>query len=95
MESLDLKHETEGPGILDTFRAGVLDHEIGGLEKCRPEKRLQTKVLAEMMAIDPPRAKTTMKAWATFVQLASRTRMKAFDTLREYIPARVIDAGEL
>ncbi|KAK0614967.1 isoprenoid synthase domain-containing protein [Bombardia bombarda] len=98
MEKLDLKQipEVGAPGILETFSNGVFEHEVqGGLDKARPEKRLHAQLLAEMMAIDPLRAKTTMQAWARFVQLASRTRMKSFGTLLEYIPARVIDAGEL
>ncbi|KAK0701925.1 isoprenoid synthase domain-containing protein [Lasiosphaeria miniovina] len=98
MEMLDLKQlpDTGGPGILETFGTGVLDHNIeGSLGKLSSTKRLQARVLAEMIAIDAPRAKTTMEAWARFVQLASRTRLKAFDTLAQYIPARVIDCGEL
>lgn len=59
------------------------------------EKKLQAQILANMVAIDPPRAITAMKAWSKFVQLASRTRTRPFDTLKEYIPSRVIDAGEL
>lgn len=59
------------------------------------EKKLQAQILANMVAIDAPRAITAMKAWSKFVQLAARTRSRPFDTLEEYIPSRVIDAGEL
>jgi hypothetical protein len=94
MENMDLENiSTAEPGILDTFYKGVLDSKTDG--KSRPEKRLQAQILKEMLAIDPPRAITTMKAWARFVQLASQTRASPFRTLAEYVPARVVDAGEL
>lgn len=80
--------------LIDMFCEGVMDRETNGHR--RPEKLLQAKILAEMMAIDKPRAITAMKAWATFVQLASKTRAQnIFASLREYIPARVVDVGEL
>ncbi|KAF5252850.1 hypothetical protein FANTH_2174 [Fusarium anthophilum] len=77
--------------FLQPFVTPALEADARG----RPEKRLQAQIFSEMMAIDHRRAITTMKAWASFVQLASRTRMTPFQTLEEYIPARVIDAGEL
>lgn len=94
MENLDLKNIPEAPvGILDTFGSAVLDKDVK--PTMRPEKVLQAKILSEMMSIDKKRAIITMKAWASFVQLASRTRTAPFATLTEYVPARVIDAGEL
>ncbi|KAL7793174.1 isoprenoid synthase domain-containing protein [Trichoderma ceciliae] len=94
MEALDLENvSATAPGILETFGKGALDGKTDG--KSRPEKRLQAQILKEMMAIDPQRAITSMEAWARFVQLASQTRASPFRTLAEYIPARVIDAGEL
>ncbi|KAJ0114810.1 hypothetical protein J7T55_004551 [Diaporthe amygdali] len=48
-----------------------------------------------MISIDKERAIIAMKAWASFVQLASRTRTAPFETLADYVPARVIDSGEL
>lgn len=110
MENLDLKnvgassapcqYETN-PGqfeegrddMLHVFGDDALNHSITG--DARPEKKLQAQMLAEMMAIDRPRALTTMEAWAKFVQLASRTRAAPFETLAEYLPSRTIDAGEL
>lgn len=48
------------------------------------------------MAIDPERAVTSMKAWATFVELAAaRARSRPFETLEDYLPYRIIDAGEM
>jgi len=61
----------------------------------RPEMRLQSGVFAKMVALDPDRAVTSMKAWAKFVQLTAKTRTQQYRSLEEYIPARVIDAGEL
>ena len=80
--------------MLDTFsngsRNGEVDIESTG------EKQIQSQILKEMMAIDPERATTSMRAWATFIQLAaSRPRSVPFETLDEYLPYRIIDAGEL
>ncbi|KAF2735646.1 terpenoid synthase [Polyplosphaeria fusca] len=81
------------PELLSVFNSDIFSQKVD--EMTRPEKRLQTQILKEMMGIDPKRAVTTMKAWATFVQLASRTRSTPFETLGEYLPSRIIDAGEL
>ncbi|KAI0532734.1 fusicoccadiene synthase [Xylaria digitata] len=95
METFDLKKdfEKETTKMLDAFGDGALDLRVN--TKSSPEKRLQAQMLSEMIAIDPARAVTSMKAWARFVQLASRTRSSPFETLEEYVPSRVIDAGEL
>ncbi|KAI1292698.1 isoprenoid synthase domain-containing protein [Xylaria venustula] len=94
MEELDLQNlKSNAHSILDTFSQDALSSEIG--PGARPEKRLQAQILSEMMSIDAPRARTTMKAWAKFVQLAAKTRLSNFKTLETYIPARVVDAGEL
>jgi hypothetical protein len=80
--------------ILDVFNLkSVLQSDVKA--DIRPEKRLQAEMLKKMRSIDPVRSITAMKAWAVFVQLASRTRIDRFETLAEYIPSRVIDAGEL
>lgn len=94
MENLDLKNITDNSGgMLNAFDSTVLDKDVK--PSMRPEKILQAQILNEMMSIDNKRAITAMKAWATFVQLASRTRAAPFETLAEYVPARIIDAGEL
>ncbi|KAK7179884.1 hypothetical protein DPSP01_004204 [Paraphaeosphaeria sporulosa] len=94
MENLDLKNFKEGrDDMLHVFRDDALNEKVHGT--VRPEKKLQAQILAEMMAIDRARAITTMKAWAQFVELASRTRSQPFETLDEYLPSRAIDAGEL
>lgn len=79
--------------MLHVFRDRPLDHRVD--RHVRPEKKLQAQILADMRAIDPARAITTMTAWAKFVELASRTRAAPFETLDEYVPSRAIDAGEL
>jgi hypothetical protein len=80
--------------MLDAFSLeGALHYNIE--LDMRPEKRLQAQVFKRMTSIDPVRAVTSMKAWALFVQLASRTRVHPFETLAEYLPSRIIDAGEL
>jgi hypothetical protein len=58
-------------------------------------KKLQAQVIAEMAAIDPERASTTEKAWTRFLQLAAHSRSRPLHTLEEYLPCRIIDAGEL
>ncbi|RBA20604.1 hypothetical protein FPRO05_08051 [Fusarium proliferatum] len=92
MEMLELKNPTKD---LDSFLQPFVNPALDVAPRSLPEKRLQAQIFLEMMAIDQQRAITKMKAWASFVQLASRTRMTPFETLEEYIPARVIDAGEL
>ncbi|MCJ1462660.1 hypothetical protein MMC07_001263 [Pseudocyphellaria aurata] len=58
-------------------------------------KKLQSQILAEMMAIDSKRAVTTKKAWTTYIHLASsRPRSAPFASLEEYLPYRINDAGE-
>ncbi|KAF2008685.1 terpenoid synthase [Aaosphaeria arxii CBS 175.79] len=94
MENLDLKSFREGRDqMLDAFGNDALNRKVDA--GSRPEKKLQAQVFGEMLAIDPVRGVTSMKAWATFVQLASRTRSTPFETLAEYLPSRIIDAGEL
>jgi len=62
----------------------------------RGEKKIQAQILADMASIDRERALTSMKAWADFVQQSSaRSRSKPFNTLEEYLPYRIIDAGEM
>ncbi|KAF5629804.1 uncharacterized protein FTJAE_8449 [Fusarium tjaetaba] len=92
MEMLELKKPTK---TLDRFLQPFVTPVLQVDARSRPEKRLQAQIFSEMMGIDHRRAITTMKAWASFVQLASQTRMTPFETLEEYIPARVTDAGEL
>ena len=80
--------------MLDAFSNGTRDGDVD--VENSGEKQIQSQVLKEMMAIDPERAMTSMKSWATFVQLAaSRPRSIPFATLEEYLPYRIIDAGEL
>lgn len=80
--------------ILDVFREGASTHSTES--KGRGEKQMQSQILSEMMVIDPERAVTSMKAWATFVELAAaRARSEPFMTLEDYLPYRIIDAGEM
>lgn len=71
---------------------GLLNRQLKHYSQ--PEKKLQAQILAKMMVIDPKRAVVSMKSWTTFVQLASRTRSMPFTTLKQYLPSRIIDAGE-
>lgn len=60
-----------------------------------PRKKIQRQIFSQMKAIDAERAVITIRSWMKFVDLASRTRMKPFETLHQYLPIRAIDAGEL
>lgn len=95
METLtDDASNINGQDLLDVFGKDVLS--IRQYARTQGAKRLQSQILAEMMAIDAERAVTTMKAWATFIQLASsQSRSVAFATLEEYLPCRIVDFGEL
>ncbi|KAL8990517.1 MAG: hypothetical protein Q9177_000848 [Variospora cf. flavescens] len=89
--------------ILDVFGEGVLSQgadpnvsATGMNTASSGYKRIQSQILSEMAAIDKERALTSMKSWATFVQLAaSRQRSQPFASLKEYLPYRIIDAGEM
>lgn len=64
--------------------------------KVNGQKKLQPQILAEMVVLDKERALTSMKSWATFIQLStSRQRSQPFASLEEYLPYRIIDAGEM
>lgn len=53
-------------------------------------------MLLDMMKLDRERAITSMKLWAAFVELASgRQPHIQFASLEEYIPYRILDAGEM
>ncbi|KAK8121317.1 terpenoid synthase [Apiospora kogelbergensis] len=101
LENLDLHGGLDAQsavhGFLATFDDECFDKTALGRAKAhaRPEIRLQSRIFTEMVALDPVRGETSMKAWAEFVQLAARTRVKQYMTLAEYVPARVIDAGEM
>lgn len=94
MKNLELvNHSGDGFDIPKTFGIDALNFKVN--TNIRPEKRPQAQMLKEMMAIYAPRATTSMKAWASFVQSAATTRSSPCDTLEQYLPARAIDAGEL
>jgi hypothetical protein len=56
---------------------------------------LQAAIVKRLMSIDLIRYTTSIKAWVVFVQRASRPRTDKFETLADYVPNRIIDAGEL
>lgn len=101
--SIDFSKNKSDQQILDVFGDDVLSQDVvgdsldgDGNSSGSRLKSLQKQILSEMSAIDPERALTSMQSWAKFVQLsASRKRSQPFASLEEYIPYRVIDAGEL
>lgn len=101
LEDIDLQGGLENQqnvaGFLATFDDDCMSEKSSGSTdlEVRPEMRLQSGVFARMVALDPDRAVTSMKAWAKFVQLTAKARTQQYRSLEEYVPARVIDAGEL
>lgn len=94
MESFDLKGNLDAAsGFLDTIKDDAPSEKLGS--GTAPEAQIKAQILSEMMAIDRPRAATTMKAWAKFVEAASRTRLASFETLAEYLPLCATDTGEV
>ena len=76
--------------FLEAARTGTLESRESG------KKQIQAQIFNEMLAIDPERTVTTMKAWAEFLQLAAgRQHRKRFATLEEYLPYRSIDVGKM
>jgi hypothetical protein len=92
MEKLDQRPGNEAEPLLRIFHNET--NQAAKSVAC-PERTIQAKILKEMMAIDPVRAKVLMESWATFVHSANRERSNLLATLDEYVPARVIDCGEL
>ncbi|KAK7956524.1 fusicoccadiene synthase [Apiospora aurea] len=60
------------------------------------KKQIQSLIFSEMLSIDPDCAKTTMKAWAQFIESGSaREHDVRFKSMAEYIPYRIKDVGEM
>lgn len=60
------------------------------------KKEIQSQIFLEMLDIDPECARTTMKAWARFVEVgSSRQHNTRFTSLDKYIPYRIMDVGEM
>ena len=96
METIDEETQKTGPNrkMLEVFTKGSRDVDVD--VESSGEKQIQSQILLEMMAIDPERAITSMKSWAKFIELAaSRPRSMPFANWEEYLPYRIIDAGEL
>ncbi|KAL4995492.1 isoprenoid synthase domain-containing protein [Aspergillus recurvatus] len=91
-ELIDTKTETrarDAETVVELFSNG------GASRLHLQAKKLQTQVITEMAAIDSERARTTEQAWTRFLQLAAHSRSRPLYTLDEYLPCRIIDAGEL
>ncbi|PGH21525.1 hypothetical protein AJ80_03193 [Polytolypa hystricis UAMH7299] len=58
------------------------------------KRQIVTQIIREMMAIDPERAMTVAKSWASGVRHSGRRKEDTtFRTLEEYIPYRALDVG--
>lgn len=80
--------------MMNAYREGAVNGAIESTESGK--KQIQSKILLEMMAIDRDRALISMKAWANFLELAAGRRHHThFATLEEFIPYRILDAGEM
>ncbi|KAK8051650.1 hypothetical protein PG993_003035 [Apiospora rasikravindrae] len=70
-------------------KANAVDDKAG-------KKQIQSLIFSEMLSIDPDCAKTTMKAWARFIESGSaREHDVRFNSMAEYIPYRIKDVGEM
>lgn len=87
--------DVAGDDIL-SLDTGPVASTNGAKSKVCGQKRVQSQLLAEMLALDRERGLTWIQSWATFVRLsASRRRCQPFASLEEYVPYRIIDAGEM
>lgn len=69
---------------------------VNGHSTSAGKRRMQSKLLLEMMEIDRDCAIVTMKAWAKFVEVgSSRQHATIFDKLEDYLPYRIMDVGEM
>lgn len=70
-------------------KCGIESKDLGA-------KKIQLQILSEMTAIDKERALITKNSWSAHMELiAGRERSAPLTTLEEYLPHRIIDAGEL
>lgn len=68
----------------------------GAARTVKGAKQIQSQIFNEMMAIDTPKALTTISLWQEYVKkAASRQRSEPFTTLDEYLPYRMTEAAEL
>lgn len=82
LEAAQLRHRPATPQPADDRAAG--------------KKRIQSLIFSEMLSIDPDCAKTTMKAWARFIEVGSaREHGMRFTSMADYIPYRIKDVGEM
>lgn len=81
--------------FLEAAHTGSIDSSASEAARAG-KKRIQSQLFLEMLSIDPECAKTTMKAWARFVEVgSSRKHETRFQTLDEYLPYRIMDVGEM
>ncbi|OJK04169.1 hypothetical protein ASPACDRAFT_57499 [Aspergillus aculeatus ATCC 16872] len=92
-----ISYTNEFAFLYDDVMEKLIDHDCVCLldppgraeQKASRANALQAQVFQEILTIDKPRAVTSMKAWSTFLQLASRSRVRPAETLAEYLPMRL------
>ncbi|GJC78709.1 fusicoccadiene synthase [Colletotrichum liriopes] len=81
--------------FLEAAHTGSIKSSVSEIARAG-KKKIQSQLFLEMLSIDPECAKTTMKAWARFVEVgSSRKHDTCFQTLAEYLPYRIMDVGEM
>lgn len=85
--------DTGSHSILRTFESKALEQETPDTRTVY--SRLWVQIFQELTAIDAKRGELSMKAWANFIQQSTKTRERTYQTLEEYIPACIVDTGEL
>ena len=82
-------------GFLEGALSGSINPENAETKRMG-KKRIQSKLLQEMIAIDRECALVTMKAWARFLEVgSSRQHDTRFTSLDRYLPYRIMDVGEM
>lgn len=82
--------------MLNDFKSAGQDANIDFSSFADGKRKMQAKLMLDMVQIDEACAKTTIKVWAKFVEQASgRQHGKDFSTLDEYMEYRVLDVGQM
>lgn len=88
------KSDQENDNMLEAFREVVQNATVPSTSQGK--RQIQMRMLREMMAIDRDRASVSIQAWEKFLQLAAgRQHDVYFTSLKEYIPYRILDVGEM
>ena len=73
---------------------GLRGHQSSKLRSVVGSKQIQSKMMLEMLSIDPERANVAIDAWKVMVDTAAkRNKTIPFANMEEYIDYRIVDTG--